>query len=294
MIHLRNGHTLDFVVASGALGYDGDGWWFEKPWIWFGILDPSAFTIITKTLTYRPRRGNLRWWCPWRCVRPIKRGWVNAVGLTNPGYRWWMDEVYPRLRYRTIVSIAPDTFDEAERMAKDLSGLNLVALELNVSCPNTDQDKSFEFVYAMTQKVVEHSHHPVILKLSIDQPYERICVATDGLVDAVDLINSVKWKRYRRYEHSPLERYGLMGAVSGRCIRVHAESALITMQSARVAHKFKTPIISGGGISSYNDCVERQRLGADAFSFGTVFITKPWLPNWIAARWRRNHPVRTT
>ena len=79
MIELNNGHKMDFVVASGALGFDGRGWWFEQPWRWLGILRPQEFTIITKTLTRFRREGNLKMWHPWTCVRPVKGGWVNAV-----------------------------------------------------------------------------------------------------------------------------------------------------------------------------------------------------------------------
>ena len=31
MIKLSNNHSFDFVVASGALGFTGKGWWWEKP-----------------------------------------------------------------------------------------------------------------------------------------------------------------------------------------------------------------------------------------------------------------------
>jgi dihydroorotate dehydrogenase len=46
----------------------------------------------------------------------------------------------------------------------------------------------------------------------------------------------------------------------------------------------ETPIISGGGIDSYEEVVLRKCLGAKAFSFGTLFLQKPWLPNRIIKR----------
>ena len=61
MIRLSNGREFEYMAASGALAYDGRGWWWEWPLRWCGLLDPSLFTIVTKTLTRHPRRGNLRW-----------------------------------------------------------------------------------------------------------------------------------------------------------------------------------------------------------------------------------------
>lgn len=86
MIKLSNGRKLEFLVSSGALGYDGKGWPWEWPLRWAGLLRPEEFTAVTKTLTLEPRKGNLRWYKPWDVLRPLGNGnWVNAIGLTNPG-----------------------------------------------------------------------------------------------------------------------------------------------------------------------------------------------------------------
>src|SRR5580658_6822350 len=98
MIPLSNGHRLDYLAASGALAYDGQGWPWEWPLRWAGLIDPRLFTVVTKTLTFQRRRGNLRWHKPWECVALIPGGAVNKVGLTNPGFRWWCSHVGPRVR----------------------------------------------------------------------------------------------------------------------------------------------------------------------------------------------------
>lgn len=58
MIELSNGYKLDFLASSGALGYDGKGYWWEQPLRWIKLLDINKFTPITKTLTYAHREGN--------------------------------------------------------------------------------------------------------------------------------------------------------------------------------------------------------------------------------------------
>ncbi|HEY4504003.1 MAG TPA: hypothetical protein VJJ28_02755 [Candidatus Paceibacterota bacterium] len=85
MITLANGHKFKYMVASGALAFDGKGWPWERPLVWLGLIKPELFTVVIKSLTRTSRVGNLRWWKPWTCVRLIPGGSVNKVGLTNPG-----------------------------------------------------------------------------------------------------------------------------------------------------------------------------------------------------------------
>jgi len=286
MISLSNGHSFDFCVASGALGFDGRGYFFEQPWRWLGMLRPREFTIITKTLTFAPRKGNLNMLTPWRCVQPIKDGWVNAVGLTNPGIQWWIKEIYQRTvsdGYKVIVSIAPESLIETESMIEDLNNLsNIVGVELNVSCPNTNRDETLEQIIQVTDLAYRKSRHPLILKLSYDQPYLEVIKAVDGKVEAFDLINSVAWKTISKDKPSPLAPYGLVGGVSGKRIRGYSREALMACNKLGC----KTPVISGGGIDSLEEVKIRERLGASAFSFGSVFIKNPWLPNQIVKQWR--------
>lgn len=71
------------MVASGALAFDGLGWWWERPLVRFGLVKPELFTVVLKTLTRQPRKGNLRWWKPWDCVALIKDGAVNKVAFPD-------------------------------------------------------------------------------------------------------------------------------------------------------------------------------------------------------------------
>lgn len=287
MIEFRNGYRGEFFCASGALAYTGDGWWFEQPWRFLGFLRPKEFTIITKTLTFLPRKGNLKHWCPWRSVSLISDGGVvNAVGLTNNGYQWWIDQCYPYIQsksYNVFVSIAPENKEEAELMVKDLNKCKYIkGIELNVSCPNTKSKHQFEFICEITSYVVRQSKHPVILKLGVSQPYLEICKGLKDVVDAFDLINSVPWRDV--YDKpSPLAKYGLVGGVSGRPIKTFARRALHDV----VALRLPTPIISGGAIDNEEEVRLRFLAGASAISFGTIFIRAPWRPNKICKKFTK-------
>src|SRR6185369_4551400 len=102
MIMLSNGHKFEYMAASGALAYNGKGWLWERPLVGLGLIEPRLFTIVIKTLTRKPRKGNLRWWKPWTCVRLIPGGSVNKVGLTNPGIDWWCWEVAPTIDFKKL------------------------------------------------------------------------------------------------------------------------------------------------------------------------------------------------
>lgn len=288
MIQFHNGHKYDYGVASGALSFDGDGWWFEQPWRWMGILRPEEFTIITKTLTYEPRKGNYRWYAPWRCVRLLEnRSVVNAVALSNPGYIWWLAHCRRKIAkrgYKVIVSIAPTTASEAVTMVHLLSGTEcIVGIQLNLSCPNVNKLDNLDYVCTMTRLVRKHCDLPLILKLGYADGPTTICKELDGIVDAFELINAVPYSIIHPHGTSPLLKYGYTGSVSGADITVHARTALIDAKKMKI----KTPIISGGGVDSLHEARLRETLGADAVNFGSVFIRKPWLPNRIVKELRK-------
>ena len=274
MIKFGNGLEMDFASASGALAWYGEGWWWEKPLRWAGFIRPDELTIISKTLTFEPRKGNLKWWCPWRCVRLAKGGAVNAVGLTNPGYEWWVKNFPAKIRERKIIaSIMPGSKEEAEKMVKAINPCPIFGMEINVSCPNVDHDASISHIKDIVDVVKANSKHPVILKLGYHDPYLDICKDLDGKVDAFDLINTISWDKLYT-EPSPLKKYNLVGGVSGPPIREFSKEALVRVKASGV----KTPVISGGGVDSIQEVFARFLGGAGAVTFGTLFLREPWKP----------------
>ena len=286
MIRLSNNVELEILVASGALAFDGRGWVWEWPLRWVRLLDPHEFTVVVKTLTRHPRRGNLRWYAPWGCVRLIPNGVVNTVGLTNPGIEWWISRCYPGIRRRGILPIASiyaESPDEAADMARMLGPLELAAVELNASCPNTEDDllENTLLVLETALAAREHSPHPLIIKLSYSQEYTTIAEKLEGTVEAVHAINTVPWRVLFPEKRSPLEHLG-GGGVSGPVIFPYTLEAVRNLRAAT-----RLPIIAGGGITCLDDMVRLQEAGASAFSIGTLFLLRPWAPTALARAWKR-------
>ncbi len=286
MITLSNNHSFEYMVASGALAFDGLGWPWERPLVALGLIKPELFTTVIKTLTRNPRPGNLRWWKPWSCIRLIRGGSVNKVGLTNPGVDWWCENVAPGLdfnKYHLVGSIFGDK-DELLQLTWKLSVFNLVAIEVNPSCPNTGHaHQSSEYIVDSIRALKAHTMLPIIVKVSADQDYLSIAKSLEGVVEAISL-NSVPWKTaFPNGERSPLWRLenkvgGGSGGVSGK------PAQPFNWQAVRdLSRNTSIPVI-GPSIMEYDDMRKVRSVGARAVSFGAIHIRTPWKPTKFVKR----------
>jgi dihydroorotate dehydrogenase len=278
MIKLSNNHVLNYVVASGAFGYFGKGWFYDWPFMVTGQIKPSLFTVVAKTVTYEKRKGNLRWYWPFGCIRFIKGGTLNAVGLTNPGYKWWAKK-YKQGREKRISLIAsifsntPNAVNELVRMAYCLDAIyDIVAIEINASCPNTEGDilKNTKRIIESCERVKKATHYPLLLKLSVVHKIDEILPNITGIIEAIS-INSVPWRIVFPNQKSPLERFG-GGGVSGRAAQPYTFPFV-----KQLTEKTDIPVI-GCGVWEYQDIERLRKLGAKAISFGSIFLRYPWRP----------------
>lgn len=286
MIQFKNGHQLTFCNGSGALAFTGKGWWWEAPLRWTGLLDPHAFTVVAKTVTYLPVKENLSLLHPWTCVRLAKRdglvGATNAVGLTNPGLPHWIAKQYPvakKMGYQIAVSVKPSGLREAALMRICLKGIDLAYIEVNVSCPNHEAVEGLVPIMGQFSKIGT----PIVMKLSESQVVPTVVTAVEPFVDAFHAINTIPWKD-TFVDASPIEHYKhkLPGGVSGQHIKERALEAV-----RKLKEMTQKPIIGGGGIFCLEDVYAFQNAGADAFSIGTLFLVRPWMPNRIVKEYRQ-------
>ncbi|NQU77850.1 hypothetical protein HQ544_04100 [Candidatus Falkowbacteria bacterium] len=280
MITLSNGHQMDFLVSSGALAYSGYGWPWDWPLVWSGVIKPEEFTIDTKSFTRYYREGNYRWYRPWSVLRPLAGGcWVNSFGLSNPGLAWGLRKFnpYPWEDLNIILSIFPTSPEECSEMCQMAEGAKIVGIEVDVSCPNVDSTRG---VVSICRAAKESTSIPLIAKFGYQHPTWLIREVAPYF-QALHLINAVLWATVFPHKKSPLARYG-GGGVSGPIIQPFCEDKLKELAGVGV------PIIAGGGIDSIEVVKRYAELGASAFSFGTLFLNRPWEPNRIARKWRQN------
>lgn len=284
MITLSNGHSFEFAAASGALAFDGRGWPWEWPLRWAGLIKPELFTIVVKSLTLKPRVGNLRWWNPLHCVRLLRGGTVNAVGLTNPGIDCWIKNIYPVIAkspWNFVCSIAGEDLQEFMEMAIRLKNCTaLRALEINASCPNSPSElaRNSQAVIDTAKALKYVAKWPLILKLSCTHDYVAIAKALEGVVEAIS-INSVPWPVVFPEKKSPLAKLG-GGGVSGKVVQKYTWEMVKDLAGGT-----SLPVI-GASVWEYEDIQKLFDLGAKAIAFGSIFLRYPWRPTQFIQSWQ--------
>lgn len=276
MINL-NGIRLKnkFIIAAGPWSFYWKIWPFLKPEI-FG-----AFT--TNTFTIEPREGNLefvklfgRKILPkiWGVIRKIPNGWINSSGWRNPGIEWAVKKFYPDLKKRSaniIFSIGGFCVEDYLILIRELNNLDLAAIELNISCPNAGPEIGcidFKNLFLIARNT---SKHPLIVKIGTRQYFEIVRLAIKNGINAVTAINTIKGF------HAGL-RNG-EGGIGGRKIKHISLEVIVDLKD-----NFDIPVIASGGIYSFKDCQDFFKSGADAVSFGSVFMSYPWLPSLIVRK----------
>lgn len=274
MIHLSNGHSFEYLAASGALAFDGRGWPWEQPLRWLGLLDETVLTTVIKTLTLKPRRGNLRWYNPHGCIRLIPGGTLNSVSLTNPGLDWWCRTIGPRINSNVAPVMGSILGEPAELavMAARLNNFDLVGLEVNASCPNTGDDllKNTDKSIESCEVVKAKTRFPIVLKLSVVHDVHSIVREVTGLVEAFS-INSVPWSVVFPGKRSPLAKLG-GGGVSGKVAQPFTWRLV-----KELVEMTDIPVI-GPSVWGFEDIAALRALGAQAIAFGAVFLRYPWRP----------------
>ncbi|MFA7705903.1 MAG: dihydroorotate dehydrogenase [Candidatus Omnitrophota bacterium] len=255
------------MVASGTFGYAEE---FK------GLIDLKKLgAIVTKTITVKPRPGNLP---PRTCETPS--GMLNSIGLENPGIGVFIREKLPflkKLGIPVIVSIAAeDSPEEFSVLVSQLDKMAAVsAIELNISCPNLQKDKLIsqdpEETFALVSGVRKLTNKCLITKLSpnVTSISEIALAAQEAGSNAVALINTLTGMSIDIYKRAP--RIGSwVGGLSGPAIRPVAVKMVW-----EVYNKIKIPIIGMGGIMDTESAMEFIIAGATAVSVGTANFLNP-------------------
>lgn len=267
MIKLSNGYNLEYVASSGALAYNGKGYWWEQPLRWVKLLDISLFTPITKTLTYLPNNGNCKKFNPFSCIRFVEDGVLNTVGLGNPGIDWWIENVK---NFNGIISISTNYEYSLEMILKKIKNIDLMALELNISCPNIDNHFECNDIEYYLKIIKYYSKLPIIIKLGYNHKIQELFPQIEKYIDAIS-INSIPWNIVYPNIKSPFEELG-GGALSGKIVQPYTWNFIKQLKDVT-----DVPII-GCSVWEYEDIEKLYKLGVDAISFGSIFLRYPWRP----------------
>lgn len=256
------------IAASGTFGYGTE---FDA---YFDLDEIGGF--VTKGLSLHPRPGN----APARtCETPS--GMLNAIGLANVGVEAFLAEKLPALRGRdtaVIANVFGETQDEYVAVARRLNGAKgLAAIELNLSCPNTERGGlAFGVSPPIIREVVGAVRRaapdlPLIVKLTpnITDIAEAGRAACEGGADVLSLVNTFLGMAINLEGRRPVLD-NVVGGLSGPAIK-----PLALYMVHRVFREVRLPIIGMGGISTTEDALEFMVAGSSAVQVGTANFVDP-------------------
>ncbi|RLG76210.1 MAG: dihydroorotate dehydrogenase [Thermoprotei archaeon] len=252
------------ILASGVLGS-------SYSTINRVIRETRIGAIVTKSFTWEPRVGYNT-----PIVAYTKAGIVNAVGLTNPGYRA-LKEILSNIVKNDapiVVSIAASTPKEYAEIASFAEENGADAVELNLSCPHVkghglEIGQDPEYVGKIVHEVRSVLKIPVIVKLGLtDRIVDSALKAEKAGADAVSAINSIRSVVIDVYARKPILS-NIYGGLSGPAIHPIAVRVVFDLYK-----NIEIPIIGIGGVTDWVDAVEFFLAGASAVAIASVIAVK--------------------
>lgn len=255
------------MTASGTFGYGEE---------YADFVDLNKLgAVIVKGTTINHREGN-----PYPRMVETPSGMLNAVGLQNKGVKYFLSNIYPRIKdYDTqfIVNVSGAKVEDYVAVCEMLNEVDgIKAIELNISCPNVKQGgMAFGTTCSGAAQVVKAAREAykktLIVKLSpnvTDITEIARAVEAEG-ADSVSLVNTFLGMSIDVEKRRP-HLSTVTGGLSGPCIRPIAVRMVY-----QVAKTVKIPVIGLGGIMSGRDAMEFILAGATAVQVGTANFVDP-------------------
>ena len=256
------------MLASGILGISLDV--FNRLYRAGGVG-----AVVTKSLSREPWEGY---------HSPVLAsvgggGWINAVGLSNPGAERFAAMIMPNRDVPVIVSLVGSAPGDFEEMIRRFAGCRVDAYELNLSCPHVakvglevgDDPGLVRRIVAAAKEAAGAgggggADTPVIAKVGLGSTnyLDTVGAAVDSGADAVTAINTVRAMAIDAETQRPILSNGI-GGLSGTPIKPIALRCVYEISS-----RYDVPVIGCGGISTWQDAVEFILAGASAVQVGSA------------------------
>ena len=247
------------ILASGILGISLD--------VFNRIYQSGAGAVVTKSLSKEPWEGY-----PNPTIFSVKGdGWLNAVGLSNPGAPNFAKMIESNKDVPIIVSLVGSIEEDFEFMIKQFENTKVLAFELNLSCPHVakvglEVGDDPELVKKIVKTVKSSTDVPVIAKVGLGTTnyLDTVNAACKAGIDAITAINTLRAMAIDVETKRPILS-NKIGGLSGTPIKPIAVRCVYEISS-----QHKIPIIGCGGISSWDDAIEFILAGASAVQIGSA------------------------
>jgi dihydroorotate dehydrogenase len=199
-------------------------------------------TRVMGSFTLERRPGLV--WNTLKSLRLIRGGWVNRIGLRNPGLG---SVTFVHDRIYSIVGLDEGDWAKMLNMIPDWA-----TVELNLGCPNVHR-------YGIDEQMLSFfTHHFLtIAKLPATELVDDVAaMAVEAGVDYLHCSNTIPTAR---------------GGESGKRLKAWNLPVI-----ERLRNRYpEASIIGGGGIYTAQDVADYEAAGATHFSLSTVWF-RPW------------------
>ena len=235
------------------------------------VLESGAGAVVTKSIGLEPKPGHDN-----PCFMEVRGGYVNAMGLPNPGidlFKEEMDMAVPKGKViGSIYGAGPEDFS---KLAAKMEDYGACAVELNLSCPHAkgygmEVGTDPAMVGSIVSAVKSTVSIPVWAKLTPNTHIlTQIGLAVqDAGGDAVVAINTLKAMVISPEFARPIMSNKFCG-LSGEAVKPVGVRAIYDLKSV-----LDIPLVGVGGISDWRDAAEYIMAGASAFQVGSAVGTR--------------------
>ncbi len=254
------------VLASGIWGITASSW--------KRAAASGAGAITTKSLWLKEHKGH-----PNPTIISTPYWSLNAVGVPDAGPEKAREEIGAYLKEHPVplfANIIAETIENFGLTAAALVSLKPDAFEVNISCPNVEDEFGKPFACslhdaaAVTREVKKYSGKiPVFVKLSpnVDDIGAIASSVVAAGADGLTIINTVGPGMAIDLKSRMPILANKVGGLSGRAIKPIAVRCIADCFEATGG---KVPIIGTGGVFTGEDALELMMAGASLIGIGTA------------------------
>ncbi|HEX2407233.1 MAG TPA: dihydroorotate dehydrogenase [Nitrososphaeraceae archaeon] len=253
-IHLRN----PLLLASGFLGISQE--------IFNRLYNDGLGAIVSKSISVSPLEG----YKGPTVVSLGKKGYLNAIGLANPGSDAFANEIINN-QTPLIVSIVGSSASEFPKLISKFDKLNILGYEINLSCPHVakmgmEVGDDPELVIKIIKTIKSKTKKPIIIKVGIGNTdiLKLATIIQESGADAITAINTIRAMAINVETGMPILS-NKIGGLSGIPLKPIGVRCVY-----EISKKVTIPVIGCGGIFTWEDALEYILAGATAIELGSV------------------------
>ena len=253
-IHLKN----PLLLASGFLGISQE--------IFNRLYHDGLGAIVSKSISVSPLDG----YKGPTVVSLGEKGYLNAVGLANPGSDVFAHEIMNN-QIPLIVSIVGSSQSDFPKLISKFDKLNILGYEINLSCPHVakmgmEVGDDLDLVTKIIKTIKSKTKKPIIVKVGIGNTdvLKLASKIQESGADAITAINTIRAMAINVETGMPILS-NKVGGLSGIPLKPIGVRCVF-----EITKKVNIPVIGCGGIFTWEDAVEYILAGATAIELGSV------------------------